>query len=302
MPSILFIIPYFGRWPFWMHLFIRSCAENSDIDWLFFSDCGVPGNLPANVRVKEISYSNYCALVSERLGIRFSPENPYKLCDIKQALGYIHCEELDGYDFWAFGDIDVVYGRLREYFDFDRLARYELLSTHARRVSGHMCLLKNNTRMREAFMLIPNWRERLADQQHHALDEGAFSRIFIWRKNFPKPLFNLVGKLNPWRRSSEFKEAFSTPNAGQPWVDGSYRFPQRWYWLEGRLTNDLNGEREFPYLHFFGWKRDVWPSASVPSEEKMLSLSRQKGWMISAEGFSSLPASVKAEQPAGEIV
>lgn len=271
-----------------MPLFLRSCAENPDIDWLFFSDCGVPEGLPDNVRIESISYAGYCALVSQRLQIDFHPQSPYKLCDIKQALGFIHADRLDGYDFWAFGDIDLIYGRLRHYFNAERLARYELLSTHARRVSGHLCLLRNNARMREAFMLIPNWRERFADQQHHALDEGAFSRIFLRRKNFPKPLFELVGKFNPWRRRSEFTEAYSTPNAGVAWVGGDYEFPREWYWRGGRLSNDLDGDREFPYLHFFGWKRDAWAALVSPEDDFVCALARKSSWKVSAQGFAAL--------------
>lgn len=288
VPSIRFIIPYFGRWPFWMPLFIRSCAVNSDIDWLFFSDCGVPDDLPSNVQVKSISYDDYCSLVSQRLQIEFHPASPYKLCDIKQALGYIHQDCLEGYDFWAFGDIDVIYGRLREYFTAQRLSQYDLFSTHSRRVSGHLCLIRNNSRMREAFMLIPNWRERFVDQRHQALDEGAFSRIFVRRKNFPKPLFELVGKFNPWRRRSEFIEAYSTPNAGSAWIDGSRNFPREWYWQSGRLSNDLDGAREFPYLHFFGWKRDAWPNLATTDIESMRSLAAQSAWKVTAEGPAPL--------------
>lgn len=155
---IRLLIPYFGRWPFWIPFFLRTCKRNADIDWLFFSDCGVPDDLPDNVRIVPISFADYCQLVSERLGISFKPNNPYKLCDIKPALGHIHADHLDGFDFWGFSDIDLIYGDLRGYFSEDRLARYDLLSTHARRVSGHLCLLRNNERMRQAFMCAPGWQ------------------------------------------------------------------------------------------------------------------------------------------------
>ncbi|MBO2925860.1 MULTISPECIES: DUF6625 family protein [Pseudomonadaceae] len=288
MPSICFVIPYFGSWPFWFPLFLRSCALNPDIDWLLYSDCGVPDDLPGNVSIEEISYEDYCLLVSQRLQIKFMPRNPYKLCDIKEALGFVHADRLEEYDFWGFGDIDVIYGRLRKYFNVERLSRYELLSTHSRRISGHLCLLRNNTRMREAFRRIPKWRDLFADEEHHALDEGAFSRIFLWRKNLPAPLFRLVGKFNPMHRCSEFKEAYSTPNAGRTWTNGTYNFPKEWYWRNGLLTNDLDGDREFPYLHFFGWKRDAWIKIERPDADRVVALSHQPEWMISDAGFSEL--------------
>jgi hypothetical protein len=285
MNRIAFLMPYFGRWPFWMPLFLESCRRNPECDWIFFSDCGVPAGLPQNARVQAMRYAEYCDLVSRRLDIDFHPENPYKLCDIKPALGHIHADCLADYDFWAFGDIDLIYGRLRAFFTEARLARYDLISHHARRISGHLCLVRNTQKMRELFLKIPDWKTRFADARHQALDEGAFSRLFLWRKNFPKPLFHLVGLFNPLRRKSEFHETFSTPNAGLAWTDGSRDFPQRWFWREGRLTNDKDGEREFPYLHFMIWKRQTWPKLPEPSENSMRVLAQQARWQISAQGF-----------------
>ncbi|WP_144928171.1 MULTISPECIES: DUF6625 family protein [unclassified Pseudomonas] len=284
-PSILFIIPYFGRWPFWMPLFLESCRRNPDIDWLLFSDCGVPQDLPSNVTVEIITFEAYCQLVSERLHIEFRPTQAYKLCDIKPALGHIHVDRLEGYDFWGFGDIDLVYGDLRQYFTAERLAAHDLFSTHERRVAGHLCLIRNVASMREAFKLIKNWRHRFMDDQHHALDEGAFSRIFMWRKNFPEPLFSLVGKFNPWRRRSEFTEAFSTPGGCIKWHDGTEDFPLRWFWRNGRLTNDRDEDRAFPYFHFVCWKRNEWSALAEPDPVWVRSLATESAWMIDATGF-----------------
>lgn len=156
---------------------------NPTVDWLFFSDCGQLEDCPRNVRVIETDCGDYCTLIGKRLNIDFRPDHPYKLCDLKPALGYVHANQLADYDFWAFGDLDVVYGQLREYFTTTRLARYDLISTHTRRVSGHLTLVRNTPRMCEAFRLIPDWQRRFCGP-HQALDEGAFSRIFIRRKNF----------------------------------------------------------------------------------------------------------------------
>lgn len=284
-PRILFVIPYFGRWPFWLPLFLESCRRNSDIDWLLFSDCGKPDNLPPNVSVQSISFDDYCRTVSERLKINFAPKSACKLCDIKPALGYIHADRLEGYDFWAFGDIDLVYGDLRSYFTAERLARYDFFSTHERRVAGHLCLMRNTRSKRELFMRIENWQQRFTDDEHYALDEGAFSRLFLWRKNFPKPLFNLLGKFNPLRRTSEFAEAFSTPGGCIPWRDGTKNFPQRWYWNQGHLANDCDGEHRFPYFHFVCWKRNEWAALPTPAAAAIQRLAAEPVWVIDATGF-----------------
>lgn len=254
-PSIRLLIPYFGRWPFWMPYFIASCRSNPDIDWLLFTDCAPIPDCPPNVVLRRMSYADYCALVGARLRINFAPENPYKLCDIKPALGAIHLDDLAGYDFWGFSDIDLVYGQLREHFSAERLARYSLVSTHARRVSGHLCLIRNSEKWNNAFRLIADWPQKYSDPRHQALDESDFSRPFIRYKNWPAPLRRISDHLNRWRRASDFSETFSTPCGRVPWTDGSLNFPQRWDWRNGVITSDRDGARRFPYLHFIGLKR-----------------------------------------------
>nr|WP_241666687.1 DUF6625 family protein [Stutzerimonas nosocomialis] len=287
-PRLVFLIPYFGRWPFWMPFFLKSVEANPDIQWIFFSDCGVPDDLPANVALRPISFEGYCDLVSQRLGIEFRPSNPYKLCDIKPALGYIHADELDGYDFWGFSDIDLVYGNLRAYFSPQRLARFDLLSTHDRRVSGHLCLLRNTTKMREAFKQVPGWRQKFTVDEHNAFDEGAFSRLFIRHKNWPEPMRRLADRFNPWRRNSEFVEAFTTPNARIVWHNGEAGFPSRWIWRDGELTNDLDGARSFPYFHFITWKSKVWPTLAPESLVPQADLVQATAWSVTSEGFRSV--------------
>lgn len=290
-PTICFVIPYFGKWPYWMPFFLAGCRANSSVNWLLFSDCGPIENSPPNVRVVDTDYGAYCSRVSDRLGIEFHPANPYKLCDLKPALGYIHEQELTGYDFWAFGDLDLVFGDLRAYFTPERLAQKDVFSTHARRISGHCCLLRNRHDLRELFFDIKDWRHRLADQRHEGLDEGAFSRIFIRRKNWPDSLARLSWLLNPWFRRAEFIEAYSTPNAKVAWVDGSRNFPTRWFWRKGVLTNDRCGDRAFPYVHFLVWKTLTWRHLSPAAIADYPRLAREAAWQVSADGFAPLSSS-----------
>lgn len=294
--SIVLLIPYFGRWPFWMPLFLKSCRYNPDIQWILYSDCGEPTDLPSNVRYVDISFSDYCKKVSDRLGFVFNPERAYKLCDLKPALGFVHEDDIHGFDFWGFSDLDLLYGRLRDYFTAEKLARYDFFSTHERRVSGHLCLMRNNERMRTAFWRVKKFEQLLCDQENHRLDEGAFSRIFLKRKNFPKPLFRLVGLFNPWRRKAVFEELYSTPNAGRPWMDGTNNFPEAWYWRRGVLTSSNTGEKTFPYFHFYGWKKYAWDESDMPDYKQILDLAARGAWMIDDKGFHALPLEQEAER------
>ncbi len=287
-PTICFVIPYFGQWPFWFPFFLESCRANSDINWLFFSDCGLPDDLPKNVNIVDTSFAAYCQTVGDSLQIKFEPATPYKLCDLKPALGYIHQEELRGFDFWAFGDIDVVYGNLRRYFTSERLARHDVFSTHARRVSGHCCLLRNNAFTREAFMQIGNWRQALSEPQHQWFDESAFSHLFVRHKNWPEFLTKICKPLNRWTRSIDNVEAYSTPYGKISWVDGSRRFPLEWRWDNGQLTNDIDGNRLFPYFHFVVWKKADWNAGAKLTDSAIRKLASGGKWRISASGFSNI--------------
>lgn len=280
-PSIILLVPYFGKWPEWFEFFLLSCKFNNSIQWQFYTDCIIPENPPDNVKFNSISFFDYKNKVSEALNINFNPDSAYKLCDLKPVLGFIHEDDIEGFDFWGFSDIDLVYGDLRKYYTAERLNKFDFFSTHERRVSGHLCLMRNTKKMREDFRFMKNWEVRLADNKHHALDEGAFSRLFIRHKNFPKWLFKLFAYFNPWRRSSEFAEAYSTPNAGVKWIDGTYNFPNIWFWSSGKLTNDLTGDREFPYFHFYGWKKYIWEDRGF----EITPIQKSSAFAISKFGF-----------------
>lgn len=293
-PTLVFVIPYFGCWPFWMPYFLRSCALNPGVTWLLYSDCGEPANLPANVHYRPISFSAYCEQVSRKTGVAFAPQQPYKLCDIKPALGHVHEEDIAPYDFWGFSDLDLIYGDLRGYFSDDLLARYDLFSSHERRVSGHLCLMRNTEKMRLAYRRAPRFLPRLSEQKHHALDEGSFTRLFLRHKNLPKPLANALGVFNPWRRRALFRELYSTPNAGREWIDGSFNFPSTWYWNTGRITTDITGKRDFPYFHFMGWKR-AWKDQPQLSGQQLADVAMADAWCVTEQGFRVLAGGLKAE-------
>lgn len=266
--SICIIIPYFGKWPVWMPYYWETCRFNADINWVFYTDCGMPEHLPSNVKVIQISYADYCQFVSRKLTIQFSPANPYKLCDIKPLLGYLHEDELKDYDFWGFGDIDLIYGDLRAYFTQARLAKKDLFSTHARRISGHLCLIRNTVEMRIAFKKVKGWQALIASEQHQAFDEKAFSKLFLRHKNSPRFVRWFAGLMDPWLKKAEFIEAYSTPNAKIAWTDGTHRYPTEWVWEKGSLTNDIDGNRQFPYFHFMVWKK-VWSENELFLSDKL---------------------------------
>lgn len=258
LPTIAILMPYFGTWPFWIELFIESCRNNATIDWYFFSDCGVLESFPANVKYQEMSFDQYKALVSSQLSINFEPDNAYKICDIRPAFGFIHKELIASYDFWGFGDLDLVYGDLRALYTREYLSSCDVYSNHATRISGHLCIFRNTEKMQQVFQKIPNWQDKFSNPLHLAVDERAFSKLFVKHKNFPKKTRTLLKSIYPLSRKGCFVENHTTPNGCIAWKDGSYNFPKKWFWKEGVITNDLDKEAYYPYFHFAIWKKNDW--------------------------------------------
>ncbi|MCC5796453.1 MAG: hypothetical protein JJU48_03910 [Methylophaga sp.] len=297
--SIVKIIPYFGKWPEWFELYILSCKYNPDIDWLFFTDCPAPKNAPANVKFVKISFSDYKAMVSERLKINFSAENPFKLCDVRPAFGFIHELDTSSYDFYAYGDIDIVYGDIRKFITDETLSKFDVIGTHQRRLSGHFSLFRNTRQNREAFLKIPNWQHLMEFPEHIGIDESKFSKIFVRHKNHPMWLRKLWALTSPYQRRVLYKEQYSTILSPIPWCDGNLEHPINWYWKDGHLTNDRD-DREFMYLHFMNWKSGRWLPKNLRSEgaawlklDRLVSVdavdAERSGFQISPAGFTPPP-------------
>ncbi len=293
MKKIILLIPYFGNWPQWFPFYLESCRWNTTIDWLFFTDCQIPENTPNNVRFISMSFPEYIQLVSERLGINFQPKSSYKICDLRPAFGIIHQEYLKGYDYFGFGDIDVIYGNLRAFYTDDVLV-HNTLSSHSDRVSGHLFLMKNNEGLINAFRQIPNWQQLMSKQEYICLDEGHFTKLFLGYRKLPVSLRKLWGIFDPYKRNNLFQERFSTFfSAHAPWMDGSFDYPTKCLWNQGKLTAE-SGE-ELMYLHFMNWKsskylrkqygkKAAWESLSELIHPDIVDLSR--GFCISKSGFT----------------
>ena len=73
-------------------------------------------------------------------------DRPYKLCEYKQAYGLILQDYIKKYDFWGFGDLDLVYGDIRSFLTDDILEHKFLLGW------GHLTLIKNDEDAKTYFM------------------------------------------------------------------------------------------------------------------------------------------------------
>ena len=144
MKTIVVIFPYFGKLPPQYQMWRASALRNPSVDFMFFTDTDVE---PAkNIIVNKMQFSDFQQLVQKAFDFPIVLDRPYKLCEYKQAYGYILQDYMKEYDFWGFGDLDLVYGDLRSFFTEDILTHKFLLGW------GHLTLLHNDEDTNTYFM------------------------------------------------------------------------------------------------------------------------------------------------------
>jgi Family of unknown function (DUF6625) len=285
MPApLIMLIPYFGRWPEWIDLLIESCKWNPEVHWRFYTDCGQPENQAKNVDYVHLTFGEYKALVRKQLNITFDPVDPYKLCDLKPCLGAIHSADIESFPFFGYGDIDVIYGNIRSVYTDDVLAASDVFSTHTGWLSGHFAVFRNNEMTRTMYQRIVDFEKDIENPKFVSTCELPFANAF-----------RLEG-----RARLLFTERYSTVLSRRPrWHDGTTNYPDTWFWKQGRLTNDLDGDREFLYLHFMRWKGTRYINKPpVEGEAAWLGLdslvnvnwrqASSEGFSISRHGFNPL--------------
>ena len=266
--SIAVVIPYFGQWDEWAPLFFETVRRNDSIEFLVFTDCDMEALTAPNLRVTRMSLAEYGAMVNERLGISFASDNAYKLCDLRPLFGRIHQPEFDGFDFYGWCDVDLLFGDIRAFYTDDLLTRYDVLSTHEHRISGHFALFRNNRRNREMYRRIYAWKDALRHSEFVGIDEHGITNAYLmtvfdklnekFHRRVGNPLTRALARRR--RRRLFMKEQYTTPFLPRPWLDGSRDSaqPGKWYYRDGHITNHRDGGREFIYMHFMNFKSSRW--------------------------------------------
>jgi hypothetical protein len=244
-PSLAIVVAFFGRAPFWLPAFFLSCRWNPDVRWLLYTDFAVPVEPPPNVSVKPLSLAELGRRASGVLGVTMEPASPRKVNDFKLLYGLVFADDLRPFDFWAYADLDTVWGDVRQFIGDDLLAAHDIVSSRDGRLSGHFTLFRNTEPITRTFELVPDIAQRLADPTYHHLDEHGLTDALKQRLGkFPAP------DASPrvyWRQKltidSEDQMAMGDTEAESLW------------WRSGK-TFDAAG-RERMYLHFHKLKKHM---------------------------------------------
>lgn len=122
--TIAIITCWYGSYPWHFPYFIHSCTFNPTIDFIIIT-CNKENILskPDNIKVIHKTKDEIIGTASKKLGFKANIDYPYKLCDFKPAYGFLFPEIIKGYDFWGHGDIDLVYGNIRDFMTEEVLNR-----------------------------------------------------------------------------------------------------------------------------------------------------------------------------------
>lgn len=120
------------------------------------------------------------------MGFGVNMDYLYKLCEFKLAFGFVFPEIADGYDFWGSGDIDIIFGNVRDFITDKMLNIYDFISLRHDFTTGCLALYRNDARMNTLFMRSKDYRYVFSDSSYHNFDECdfAFSGLFAGKSIF----------------------------------------------------------------------------------------------------------------------
>ena len=181
--KICLISVWFGPWPAYLDVFLKTCAANQSVDWILISDQDKPITSSGNILFRHMSAQEFVDTASEKLGFEISIKDPYKLCDFKPALGYIFEDLLTTYHYWGYSDMDLVFGEIGEHIRTLIEGRPDIVSGYPGFLSGPFCLYRNSTDINALFRDCPDYRSILQDPHHRAFDENIPRQLNFLRKN-----------------------------------------------------------------------------------------------------------------------
>lgn len=241
MLKIAVITAYYGKLPGFFNAWLRSAQSNSDIDFYLVTDTDIDF-LPLNVKKIPLSFDDFRLLIEKKLGRSIKLEKPYKICDYRPMYGIIFEDYLKGYDYWAYADMDVVFGNIRKFIQNYNIENYDKFN-----YLGHLSFYRNTEKNNSAFRLdgalCGSWEDAASTNRSCCFDEwNGISGIYKVNN-----LSMFEGKIFADVTSNyhRFRLSQKCPNYDR----------QVFYWQDGGVyrTYIENGElkeEEFIYIHF----------------------------------------------------
>lgn len=238
--KIRLVVPWYGKLPPYFLLWLDSCSQNDMLDFLFVTDEDLSSyNIPENVHILVESFQKLKQRFQKLFDFQIALNQPYKLCDFRPVYGLAFQDELKGFDFWGYCDIDLIFGNVSKFLTDDILSQYDKIFEY-----GHFMLYRNTKRMRIMYQSRGSdfsYREVYIHDEGFAFDEmfgmnkiadvnhvRCFKTSFC--KDIPYTMYGIVSSSKRKREELFYKEGHSVYGA---------------FLESGNIVND-----EYMYIHF----------------------------------------------------
>jgi len=193
--KIAVIIPWYGKIPHYLPFFLKGLSYNTKVlDILFFTDLEINFPAPSNFRQIPLKWEDLLNRIKSKIHPEANITSPYKLCDLKPMYGHIFEEELKQYEFWGYGDVDLIYGNLQKFLPQDGIENYDIITFRENLVHGPFTLIKNTQELSRLYQQTNKLEKILTTTDYIGFDEAG--RCKPWRNRIR--LYNYIHMDDFW--------------------------------------------------------------------------------------------------------
>ena len=243
MEKIVFLVPYYGKFPDYFQEWVYSASflKEQNIDFFLITDIKIDFSLPENIKVINLRFEQLKEKIQNKFDFNITLPAPYNLCDYKPALGYVFEKEIEEYSFWGNCDIDQVWGNVRKFITDDILNNYDRIN-----FLGHFILYRNCQKINEAFKLsgaIYDYKKVYSSPVHFSFCEHSGMMKIIVENEISNYITNDYADLSPRYERTYISRV------------KNYKY-QILFWHKGRVLRKYIDETgkigtdEFMYFHF----------------------------------------------------
>jgi hypothetical protein len=249
---LVFLVPYLGTWPHWSRLFFESSKANPQVAVIIFCETLPPFIFPNNVKTIHMEKNEMVSRLQKVTGLNLAGVSGHKLCDFRPFFGLAFADFLQGYEFWGYCDMDMMFGDLSKLLTEDFFQNTDVFSAHNRQIVGHFTILRNVKTINQLCFEIESWQQLLLEPFTRALDEIRFSDVIQkkpsvrWRK--PDSLTTELEK--PFARFGITYSFFGET----AYLDRSDVCLVRWQNGRAYCSGNDGKETEVLYVHFMATK------------------------------------------------
>ena len=174
--SIVIIVYWFGKFPWYYYYFLHSCRYNPTVDFIIISDNQSVTHLPKNVYFIKKSPEEIRQLASKNLEYNVTLEpQPYKFCDFRPAFGVVFQDYIKDYTFWGHGDLDIIFGNIRNFITDEILDKFDVISLRHDYLSSWFALYRNNIKINYLYKQSRDYQRVFANSTYYNFDETNFT-------------------------------------------------------------------------------------------------------------------------------